>query len=374
MRIGFDAKRIFHNTTGLGNYSRDLVRIMAQYYPDNSYFLYNPKPPKINRLQISGNMKVRQPENFIHKKFPWFWRSKSILKDLQKDQIDIYHGLTGELPFGIDKIPVKSIVTIHDLIFVHYPELYKPIDRKIYLYKFKKAAQIADKVVAISEQTKVDIVKYLKISNQKIEVIYQGCHQVFKEQADDALIDQIKNKYNLPDHFILNVGTIEERKNIFSVVKAIKDTDYQLVIVGRKTPYAQKIETYMEANHMQNQVHFLEGLAIEELAALYQMADIFVYPSIYEGFGIPIIEALYSKTPVITNKYGVFKEAGGAYTYYLEDVKNPLEIKEMIGKIYQNPDIERINNAYEFVQKFNDDKIAAQWQNLYLNLHHKYLV
>ena len=368
MRIGFDAKRIFHNTTGLGNYSRDLVRIMSEFYPNNLYFLYNPKPPKINRLQIADNMKVRQPESFIHKKFPWFWRSKSILKDLQKDQIDIYHGLTGELPFGIDKIPVKSIVTIHDLIFVHYPELYKPIDRKIYFYKFKKAAQMADKVVAISEQTKKDIIKYLKIPEYKIEVIYQGCHQVFKEQADDALIDQIKNKYNLPDHFILNVGTIEERKNIFSVVKAIKDTDYQLVIVGRKTPYVHQIEAFIEAHQMQKQVHFLEGLAIEELAALYQMADIFVYPSIYEGFGIPIIEALYSKTPVITNKYGVFNEAGGAYTYYLEDVKNPLEIKKMIDKIYQNTDSERINKAYEFVQKFNDDKIAEQWQNLYLKL------
>ena len=368
MKIGFDAKRIFHNTTGLGNYSRDLVRIMAQYYPDNSYFLYNPKPPKINRLQIFDNMKVRQPESFFHQKFPWVWRSKFILKDLQKDQIELYHGLTGELPFGIDKTPVKSIVTIHDLIFVHYPELYKPIDRKIYLYKFKKAAQMADKVVAISEQTKKDIVKFLKIPEKKIEVIYQGCHQVFKEQAGDALIDRLKNKYNLPDRFILNVGTIEERKNIFSVVKAIKDTDYQLVIVGRKTPYAQKIEAYIKINNMQSQVHFLEGLPLDELAALYQMADIFVYPSIYEGFGIPIIEALYSKTPVITNKYGVFKEAGGAYTYYLEDVKNPLEIRKMIDDIYQNPDRERINNAYQFVQQFNDEHIAKQWNQLYHSL------
>ncbi len=368
MNIGYDAKRIFHNNTGLGNYSRDLVRILSSYYPDNQYFLYNPKPAKINRLEIKNNMIIRQPQGFISKKIPSLWRSKLIVNDLKKDKIKIYHGLSGELPVGIDKTPIKSVVTIHDLIFLRYPELYKPIDRKIYTQKFKKACQIADKIVAISEQTKKDIIDFFKIPAEQIDVIYQGCHQVFKTLYLDKAKQEVKQKYNLPDEFILNVGTIEPRKNAFTIVKAIKDTDYHLVLVGRKTPYASEIQKYIEENNMQNRIHFLEGLSLKEFAIIYQSAKLFVYPSIYEGFGIPIIEALFSKIPVITNKNGVFSEAGGEFSYYLEDVYNEFEMQDLIIKIYQNPDKERIDKAHRFAQKFDDDVIAKQWINLYKSL------
>ena len=368
MNIGYDAKRIFHNTTGLGNYSRDLVRIMAGFYPDNQYFLYNPKPAKVNRLEIKNNMIIRKPEGFISKKIPSVWRSKLILKDLLKDKIDIYHGLSGELPVGIDKTPIKSVVTIHDLIFLRLPELYKPIDRKIYTAKFKKACKTADKIVAISEQTKKDIVDFFKIPAEQIEVIYQGCHQVFKTLYLDKAKQEVKQKYNLPDEFILNVGTIEPRKNALTIVKAIKDTDFHLVLVGRKTPYASEIQKYIEENNMQNRIHFLEGLSLKELAIIYQSAKLFVYPSIYEGFGIPIIEALYSRIPVITNKNGVFSEAGGEFSYYLEDVYDVAEMKNLIEQIMKNPDAERIEKSHRWVQKFNDVVIADHWYNLYQNL------
>ena len=369
MRLGYDAKRLFHNTTGLGNYSRDLVRILATYYPDNQYFLYNPKPAHINRLKLTSQMFVKQPHNWLSKKLHFLWRSKWVTKDIIKDQLDIFHGLSGELPIGIQKTGVKSVVTIHDLIFLHFPELYKPIDRKIYTGKFKYAAQKADKIVAISEQTKSDLVKFFNVSPKKIRVIYQGCHQVFKQSYSDALKKTVKEKYGLPDNFILNVGTIEERKNAFNIVKAIKDTDYQLVLVGRKTGYYDEIDAYIKQHNMQNQIKFLEGLNIKELAILYQLADIFIYPSIYEGFGIPIIEAMFSKTPVITNKYGVFKEAAGPDAFYLEDVGNPEEIKTMIQQIYNQPPTENIERSYQYaLQNFSDDVIAKQYHQLYQSL------
>ena len=368
MKIGYDAKRMFHNNTGLGNYSRDLVRIMATYYPDNQYFLYNPKPAKIDRLTLTPQMTVRQPDEWLYRKFPALWRSKFITSDLKKDNLDIYHGLSGELPFGIQNTGIKSVVTIHDLIFLRYPELYKPIDRKFYTLKFKYAAKHADQIVAISEQTKQDIIHFFKINPEKIKVIYQGCHQAFKETYSDEFKAAIRQKFNLPDNFILNVGTIEPRKNAFSIVKAIKDTDYKLVIVGRETPYAQGIKTYIAKHNMQNRVYFLKNLSLEELAGLYQMADMFIYPSIFEGFGIPLIEALYSHIPLITNSKGVFPEAAGPAAFYLENVKNPEEIKHQIDEIYQTDTLKRIDTGYEFVQKFNDDTIAAQWQNLYQNI------
>ena len=365
MRIGYDAKRIFHNSTGLGNYSRDLVRIMATYFPDNQYFLYNPKKAKINRLQLTNNMIVKMPTGFLNKLLPSLWRSKFITKDIKKDQIDVFHGLSGELPMGIDKTPAKSVVTIHDLIFLRFPELYKPIDRKIYTKKFKKAAQIADIVVAISEQTKRDIINFLDISSEKIQVIYQGCHHVFKQNYDKELKWSLRQKYNLPKQFLLNVGTIEERKNALTIVKAIQNTPHKLVIVGRKTPYAQQIDDFIAKNNMQNQVIFLEGLQLEELAMLYQMASIFIYPSIFEGFGIPIIEAIYSKTPVITNKNGVLPEAAGKHSYFLTDVHDAAEMRDMINRVVSTDTTENIEKSYEFVQKFNDNVIAREWHNLY---------
>jgi len=371
MRIGYDAKRLFHNTTGLGNYSRDLVRIMARYYPENHYYLYNPKPSKLNRLKLSENMKMRQPQGRLSQKVPAIWRSKLVNKDLIKDDLDLYHGLSGELPFGISKTGLKTVVTIHDLIFLKFPKLYNPIDRKLYALKFKYAANNADQVVAISEQTKKDIVEYFKINPKKIQVIYQGCHRAFKQNYSDDFKKQILEKYKLPSHFILNVGTIEPRKNAMSIVKALKNTDFQLVLIGRQTAYADKIKNYIHQHQMTHQVHFLEGLGLEELAVLYQLADIFIYPSIYEGFGIPIIEALYSKTPVITNKNGVFSEAAGPYSYYLDDIYDVQKLQEQIKNIYQNYEVNRIQKSYQFVQKFNDDKIAEQWQNLYLKLSNK---
>ena len=368
MNIGYDAKRIFHNTTGLGNYSRDLVRIMANYYPQHQYFLYNPKPPKVQRLQLTENMHVKQPVDFFSRLLPAVWRSKLIINDLLDDKIDIYHGLSAELPTGIEKTGIKSVVTIHDLIFVRYPRLYKAIDRKIYLKKFLKAVHAADKVVAISHQTQKDIEELAPAVAGKIEVIYQGCHQAFKKDYSDDFKQKVLQKYNLPENFLLNVGTIEPRKNVFSIVKAIEPTAYHLVLVGRPTPYAEKIKKFVAENNMQNRVHFLQALSLDELAVLYRKAKIFIYPSLYEGFGIPIIEALYSRTPVITNRHGVFSEAAGPHSFYLDDVEKPVEMRKLIEKVLRENVSEQVGQSYEFVQKFNDDKIASQWTALYQNL------
>jgi glycosyltransferase involved in cell wall biosynthesis len=370
MKIGFDAKRAFHNTTGLGNYSRDLIRILSEYYPENQYVLYNPKKPHVDRLHLTDQMQIKMPSGYWSKKLTSVWRSRWLVNDAVKDKIDIFHGLSGELPVGINKTNIKTVVTIHDLIFLRFPELYHFIDRKIYTTKFKSAAKNADKIVAISQATKQDVVHFFDINPEKIDVIYQGCHHIFKQSFTQNDKLNVINKYKLPHEFLLNVGTIEPRKNAFNIVKAIKDSNYQLVLVGRKTKYAKQIEAYILKHNMQNRVHFLQGLSLKELAILYQQARVFLYPSIYEGFGIPIIEALYSKTPVITNKYGVFKEAAGPYSYYVEDVNDPVQIKEKIDEAWQSKYTECVNKSYEFVQKFNDNVIADNWINLYQKLQH----
>ena len=303
MILGFDAKRFFHNKTGLGNYSRDLIRILAHYYPENTYLLYNPKPKKINRIEIDGKIIIEKlPIKNSNKKFTSLWRLFNVTSQIKADKVAVFHGLSGEIPIGLNKSGIKTVVTIHDLIFMRYPELYTFFDRKIHYYKFKYAANKADLVIAISEQTKKDIVKYLKIKPEKIKVIYQGCSPVFKAEISKEFLEITRTKYNLPLNFILNVGTIEKRKNILSAIKAIKNIDIQLVIIGKKTAYYNEISNYISENKLEDKIIFLENVALTELSAIYKMAQIFIYPSIFEGFGIPIIEALYSQTPVITTK------------------------------------------------------------------------
>ena len=368
MKIGFDAKRLFHNTTGLGNYSRDLIRILSSFHPENDYILYNPKPQNKKLLDIkSSSVKEIKPIHFFSKKLKSLWRTFGISFLLKKENIEIYHGLSGEIPFFIPK-KIKKIVTIHDLIFLRYPELYSFWDRKIHYYKFKYAAQKSDVIIAISEQTKQDIIKYLKIDATKIEVIYQGCSDIFKSNIDEFELEKVKTKYNLPQKFILNIGTIEPRKNALNIVKSIQNTDIPLILIGRKTKYYSEIDNFITENKMKNVTH-LSNVSQFELACIYRLATIFVYPSIFEGFGIPIIEALYSKIPVITNKSGVFPEAGGNHSVYI-DPQSVESIHASIIDLWENikKRKEIADNGYQFVQKFNDELIANSWDATYKNI------
>ena len=369
MKLGFDAKRLFHNATGLGNYSRDLIRILSQFYPEHQYLLYHPKTKSIDRLPLTNGISERLPEGFWNKKIKTLWRSKNIVKQLLKDNIQIYHGLSGELPIGIDKTPIKTIVTIHDLIFMRYPKYYSFFDRNIHLRKFQHAVNIADQVVAISEQTKKDIVDFLGVPSNKVCVIYQGCHYSFKKDYTASEMNLFHQKHHLPPQFILYVGTIEPRKNLLSLVKSLYGTDIPLVAVGKKTKYFKRIQTFIESRQMQNQVRFLEGLEMDSLAKLYHRTTIFCYPSLFEGFGIPIIEALYSGTPVITSKGSCFSEAGGSNSIYIE----PNNIKALSNNIQQlwydsNQREKMAESGKKYAHRFDDRVVAQQYINLYKEL------
>jgi glycosyltransferase involved in cell wall biosynthesis len=221
-------------------------------------------------------------------------------------------------------------------------------------------------VIAISEQTKKDIMTYLHIDANKIKVVYQGCQDVFKREYSDSEKQLVTQKFNLPETFVLNVGTIEERKNALTIVKAIKNLEVHLVLIGKQTDYTEKIHQYISENKLEKRVHFLKGLTSEELAITYQLASVFVYPSIFEGFGIPIIEALYSKTPVITNKTGVFSEAAGPNSLYIE----PFDVEDLstkISKVLSDTSLstKMKEEGLKFVQQFNDDVIASNIMSCY---------
>lgn len=368
MTIGYDAKRVFHNSTGLGNYGRDLIRILSAFHPEHRYLLYNPKLSRRPLFTPDERLVFqRLPSALLDRKLPGWWRRSSIGGDLKRDGVSLFHGLSGELPNGLHTKGIRQVVTVHDLIFMRYPQWYSYIDRRIYWEKASHACRHADKIVAISAQTKVDIIDLIGVNPAKIAVIYQGCDPVFRQPSNPSGQADVRHKYGLPTDFILNVGTIEPRKNVLSVVKALEGTAIHLAIAGRATtPYAREVKTYVERRRMTNQVTFIHGATTAELAMLYQAASLFIYPSLFEGFGIPIVEALSAGTPVITTRGGCFAEAGGEHSWYVSPY-DIAEIRHAITTVLTDAALRRqmIAKGFEHIRHFDDGAVAAQWMALY---------
>ena len=375
MRIGFDGKRAVQNFTGLGNYSRYIVDILCQFGPENEYVLYAPKKRENKRLdkltKQYQQLQLSYPTTSSWKKFSSLWRVWGVTRQLEKEKIDIFHGLSNELPLNIHQSEVKSIVTIHDLIFLRYPQYYHSIDRKIYTYKFRKACENADKIISISECTKRDIIEFFRIPADKIEVVYQGCDPSFIHPVAEEKKREVRAKYQLPDHYILNVGSIEERKNALSAVQALMMLPEQihLVIVGRHTEYTDKVEHFIKENKLEERVHIISNVPFDDLPAFYQLAEIFVYPSRFEGFGIPIIEALYSGIPVVAATGSCLEEAGGPDSIYVhpDDIKG---MADAFKQIYADPERKKnmIEKGHSFAKRFSEEKQAEEILNIYKKL------
>lgn len=372
MRIGFDGKRAVQNFTGLGNYSRYIADILCRFYPENEYVLYAPKKRDNKRLKTLTEkyrqLRLAYPAAFCWKKLSSLWRVCGITRQLENEEVDIFHGLSNELPLNICKSRVKSIVSIHDVIFLRYPQYYHWIDRKIYAYKFRKACENADKIIAISECTKRDIMQFFNISPDKIEVVYQGCDPSFEHSVDNEKKEEVRSKYQLPARYILNVGSIEERKNALLIVQALPQLpqDVHLVIVGRHTPYTEKIECFANEHKLTPRVHIIHNVPFGDLPAIYQLAEIFAYPSYFEGFGIPIIEALHSGIPVVAATGSCLEEAGGPDSIYINpDSAN--EAGEALKEILSNAEKKKqmIENGKVFVKRFSEEKQAAQIMDIY---------
>ena len=366
MNIALDAKRAFHNTRGLGNYSRDLIRILQEHEIGHLY-LFNPKKSNTLRVKIDNNTTEITPQSFFWKKLKSLWRSLKITAIARDLPIDIYHGLSGEIPHNIHRY-VPTVVTIHDLIFMRYPQLYSFFDRKMHYRKFLYAAHNAQHIIAISEQTKQDIIHYLGVPENKISVVYQGCHKAFKQTYTEAEKAAVRTKYQLPERFVLNVGAIEPRKNALEIVKAIAPLqDLSLVLVGKQTAYYQQIRNYAQQYHMEHRVQALTGVTMEELAIIYQLSEVFCYPSVFEGFGIPIIEALFSGVPVITTQGSCFPEAGGEGSIYISLDNAADEICEAIQRISSDRLLreEMIEKGYAHAQHFTDEAVYQQLMAVY---------
>ncbi len=376
MKIGFDAKRAFHNFRGLGNYSRDLIAGLNRYYPNDDYYLFTP-PFSDDRakkwLDQYQKLNVIEPKGFINRKLSSLWRSLLLVDEIDKQQLDIFHGLSHELPSGIEKSNVKSVVTIHDLIFMRYPNYFPWIDRQVYLKKFKYSCENSDLIIAICEQTKRDLISFLNVDERKIRVVYQSCNPRFYTPLEEEEINIVLRRYGVGKNFILNVGAIEERKNALNLVKAYaslkKSINHDLILIGDGGDYKLEVENYITSKGLGNRVKILSNVDNSDLPAFYQASSLFCYPSFFEGFGIPIIEALYSKTPVITSEGSCFPEAGGPDSIYI-DPNNSKSIASAIERVLTDSELrfDMVENGRNFVEKFHRSKTSENIMNVYREL------
>ncbi len=372
MKIGFDAKRAAQNRTGLGNYSRFVIEALTRFAPDERYVLYIPNPNRtssLNGIERAGNVELRYPQTAFWKKLRSLWRVWGMTSDLKKDNIRLFHGLSNELPLNIRKAGnTRSIVTIHDLIFLRYPEYYHYIDRKIYAYKFRKACWNADRIIAVSECTKRDIISFFHIPEEKIDVVYQGCDAQFKQTVSESAKEEIRQKYRLPQRYILYLGSIESRKNLLLVAKALLHIQEPITVIaiGKRTPYADTVEEFLKKNHLENRMRLLSNIPFKELPAFYQMATTFVYPSFFEGFGIPLLEALNSGVPAIGATGSCLEEAGGPHSIYIhpEDDKG---LAKAIERTLTDQSLREkmIEEGKKYALLFEEEKLTKDLLNVY---------
>lgn len=372
MVIGYDAKRAFQNNTGLGNYSRMVVCGMASHYRDFHAFLYAPKLSGYYQSYFSGyaNISTHQAHGF-DRHLPRLWRAFGISIHVKNDNIQLFHGLSHELPHGIPN-SIKKVVTMHDLIAWRHPEYFTKLDAIIHQKKQLHSCRIADMVVAISEQTKRDLIEIMHVPEEKIRVIYQSCDAQFWQSIEKDDLEYVRETYRLPNRYIIAVGTIEERKNQLALIQALKQlpSDVQLVLVGHgHGGYLEKVRAMLRDEEMVHRVMILDHANFEDFPALYANAICSAYISRIEGFGIPVLESMCCDTPVLTSNRSSMPEVGGDAVLYA-DPNNIDEIVAQLKRLIEDKDLHQqlVEKGRIQREKFTQAKSSADFYKLYCEL------
>jgi glycosyltransferase involved in cell wall biosynthesis len=369
MIIGFDAKRALNNPTGLGNHARILINALSRDFAENDYILFTPKVKDEFFDELNGKFQMLLPEKRFEKIFHPIWRSFGVKKQLYRSRADIYHGLSNELPFEIQHYPSRNVVTIHDLIFLKHKEQYPYVDRRFYELKTRYAARNADKIIAVSQETKRDLMEFYKVPESKIAVIYPSVDPLFYAQDLPSATPGEIPAAKMPK-YILNVGSFFPRKNQKRLIEAYslisEKIEEELWLVGSSGSMMESIRNLIADKKFERRVKILSDVKNADLPAIYRQATAFVFPSLFEGFGAPVLEALFSRTPVIATGYGAIAEVAGKDAVFV----NPLSAEDMAEKI-----LAVINNAsfsrtltekgYEHALTMTDVIFARQVMNIY---------
>ncbi|NND35180.1 MAG: glycosyltransferase family 4 protein [Saprospiraceae bacterium] len=361
MKIGFDAKRLFHNDTGLGVYSRLLVHGLKENHPEEEYILFAKSPARSKYYPAFKDFRIVSNSRPL-------WRTSGICRDINREHCDVFHGLSHELPVGIQRLQTKSIVTIHDVIFKIEPHLYRKADRIIYDLKWRHSCKVADLIVTVSDHTRNDLCNLFKVDAKKIQVLPPP---VAQKVFPGNLID-IQKKYALPVQFYLSVGSLTARKNVKSILKAMcllapRDR-IPLVIVG-SGQQAKDLKKFAIENKLEKLVHFVGQIESDELGAFYQLSFALIYPSYYEGFGIPVVESLQNKRPVITSNTSSLPEAAGPGAIFI-DPKSPKQLAHKMSLLPADTDLynKLAEAGYDHSLQFSKENICKKQMEIYRKL------
>ncbi len=370
LRIGYDAYPLFNNFTGPGNYSRTLIKQLTDFHPEAAYFLYASEVTRneetrffLNSAMVNVQMPRQRPA--------FLWRFFGLRRQLRLHRIQLFHGLDGRLPLRLPR-RLRSVVTIHDMAFRRFPEFYSRLERRLWDFHLASACRRADRIVAISEHTRQDIIEFYGIDPDKIRVIYQSVNERYMVEKAPKALRHAAKRYELPEQYLLYVGAVTQRKNLLSAVQALASLPPQdrlpLVIIGKGDGYRQKILEYARNHQLEDFLLFRQP-GFDDMPAVYQKATAFIYPSLYEGFGIPVLEALFSRIPVITSNRSSLPEAGGDAAL-LVDPTDPEALGEAIQRILKHSDLreQMIERGFQQAQKFRGEALAGQMFELYRKL------
>lgn len=354
-RFGYNKTTNLPNRVGSSVYCFELLKNLAKIDIKNNYEIFLPQSPTNDLPKISDAWKYRVlPSRKM-------WTITSLALTLLKDRsLDVFFTPTHYLPIFA---PKKSVVSILDVSYLYFPELFKKKDL-IQLKKWTKYSAIKSmKILTISESSKSDIIKEYGVKESKVKVIYPGINKVLSSRYRVLSMEELNKKFGVNGKYILFVGTLQPRKNITRLIEAYSklDTDTQLVIVGRRGWQYEEILASPEKYNVKDRVLFLENVTDEELPAVYRNAHFFILPSLYEGFGIPVLEAMNYGTPVITSNVSSLPEVGGDAVLYV-DPNDTMDISSKMKKLLSDDSLRRqlIEKGKKQVEKFSWEKSAKQ--------------
>lgn len=365
-RFGYDSVTGLPRRVGSGEYCFELLLNLNKIDKKNNYIIYLPQNPTSDMPKESENWhyKIIRPRKL------WTLFGLSLEFLLKRSKVDVFFSPTHYLPLFC---PKNSVISILDLSYIHFPELFKNSDLKQLSIWTRFSFKKAKKVFTISRASKDDIIKEYGVSQDRVVVTYPGIKlppslklwRASKTTMQDLKL--LKNKYGVEGEFILFVGTLQPRKNIVRLIEAFSRLKnyIKLVIVGKKGWLYEQILEAPKKFNIGNKVKFLDSVPDEDLPAFYRNATCFVLPSLYEGFGLPVLEAMRYGCPVITSNISSLPEAGGEAALYVdpldtEDIKKKLEL--MINPSADGEKLrkELIEKGYKQIKKFSWEKTARE--------------
>lgn len=348
MKIGIDIRLIGKNETGSEVFIFNLVKNLARIDDKNEYVLLTDNSDAAALENIAVQLELNGKNNFKIVSLPtvnrFSWNFWTLAQYLRKNPVDVYH-TQYITPWFVPKT-VKIVSVVHDISFNYFPQFIKFSDLFFLKMLIPLSLERADRVVGVSEFTKEEIIKYYKINPEKVACVFNAVSEDFlASDISEANLQSVKIKYNLPEKFILYVGTLQPRKNIPQLLEAfarIKNDvpDTKLVVAGNRKAhnYDRQIDEVLEKNLLSGDVIFPGFISEEDKAAVFHLAHVFVFPSYYEGFGIPVLEAMSQKVPIICSNIPSLKEVAKRGAIFFE-IGNIADFSKKLYNICVNQDL-----------------------------------